>query len=176
MSKKENAKLLALALLPAAFYLFTRRTVKPTGNKPDDDAAPEEDTEEQEEGTGKPTKKPAPEMSSFDNLFDLGSDALETYGDIANSAAQDQRLLDDPLFSGPIFEATAAERQAAREELQVPSGRSLASFLTDKAYFGVGGEKIPKKKNRGAGWDAWIALWSDLHDSIKGYLIPGLNK
>ena len=37
-------------------------------------------------------------------------------------------------------------------------------------------KKIPKKKNRGAGWQAWIDLWNDLHAMIKEYLIPGLSE
>ena len=192
MNKKETTGLVAALGVGAALFLLTRKsTAKTKGETSADggsDGPPiEDDTEDigeddqsvpdgQSSTHTAPSKKNAPPLNNPETAFAVASDAMAALGDEANTAAQNQRSLDDPLFSGPIFEATASERQAAREALQVPAGQSLAVWIADQAYFAVGGEKIPKVKNRGKGWDPWIILWSDLHDAIKGYLIPGLDQ
>ena len=58
----------------------------------------------------------------------------------------------------------------ARRLANVPGGKTIAGWLTDKAYLELYPQapKIPAANNRGAGWQAYIESWTRINSFVKG--------
>lgn len=68
-------------------------------------------------------------------------------------------------IGGPPTEEDYAE---ARAEAEIPGHRTIPGVLTDEAFaFTYGGFTIPKKADRGQGWQPFIDSWVRMQDLVK---------
>ena len=63
---------------------------------------------------------------------------------------------------------TEEDYAEARDQAEIPDDRTIAGALTDEAFSGVYGEvTIPKKDDRGKGWQPFVDSWVRMHDLLK---------
>lgn len=187
MAKKPDTTttiVLAAGAAFAAYFLFKPKTAsaKSGGSDslppppPDDDAGPPE-SDPLPPGT---PKRNAPAMSmSKDQAISAGKSVVENYVNEANILISSEIASNlPPEWSGPPPEPTAAEVRVFRELYGIPSNRTIASWITDAAYYGLFGEnaEVPQEANRGSGWQPYMDVWNTLWSYAKNQLLRGINK
>ena len=88
----------------------------------------------------------------------------------------EMNLGDDWVGPPPI--ANRDEVMAARNLFSIPSGRSIASWITDSVYFASLGQdaRIPAIGDRGSGWQPYIDIWTNVWNGVKSELLNGVNE
>jgi len=178
MAKKDNTTtyLLAAAAAAGAFFLFRKKasaatTPPDTFDRPDDTEPPQDDPAPQ----GTPKRDAPPMQGGQTQATKAGKMVVDTYIDQINAVVLSEMNL-GPDHQGPPPEANEAEVAAVRQLFSIPDGRTIASWVTDAAYYGMFKGNIPAEANRGTGWDPYIAVWKALWKHAKAGLLFGVNK
>lgn len=182
MARKNTGGAVAFAALAGlgAFVLFGRKA------KAKKKAGPTPEPEEPEEPGEPPTEPPQPPDVKKDAppyAFDVVTQyAVETatanvyigrFLGAVNRAAMNMGYTDDPEAVDVLtFLEDPELRDAAKQMYGIPSGRTIASYLTDETFFDVYPQagKIPAQQNRGTGWSPYINAWKRIWDYTKDQL------
>lgn len=178
MKKKQTSNLLLLGGVAAAAYFFFRpKDASAAGTVPVGPTPDNKPPEEDKQPAGTPPRD-APSLSGTvaSNTTALTNAALAQVDQVNAVVLAEMNLGDD--WTGPPPIADREEVMTARNLFNIPSGRSVASWITDSVYFASFGQgaRVPAAGDQGSGWQPYIQIWTNVWNNVKDELLRGVNE